>query len=126
GDSTWDRLAEYLEKEVSGQPLFIINRTFEAPKEVLFDMWTSQEHLPRWMPPSGFSMEFIRSDIRTGGSSFFKMSAGSEMQFHCRHEYIEVQRPDKIVYSQKFCDSNETICRPPFAPVWPETMITTV
>ncbi len=31
GDSTWDRLAEYLEKESSGKENFVINRTFNVP-----------------------------------------------------------------------------------------------
>ena len=31
GNTTWDRLAEYLEKEVSGQEIFVIARGFEAP-----------------------------------------------------------------------------------------------
>jgi ATP-dependent phosphoenolpyruvate carboxykinase len=28
GDSTWDRLAEYLEKQISGKEIFVINRSF--------------------------------------------------------------------------------------------------
>ncbi len=31
GNSTWDRLAEYLAKESSGKEHFVINRTFDAP-----------------------------------------------------------------------------------------------
>jgi len=44
GYSTWDRLAEYLEKENSGKEKFVINRTFEAPIELMFEMWTKPEH----------------------------------------------------------------------------------
>src|SRR6185312_2354276 len=40
GDSTWDRLAEYLEKKASGKEHFVINRTFAAPLELMFQMWT--------------------------------------------------------------------------------------
>ena len=45
GDSTWDRLAEYLEKESSGKDEFVINRTFDAPLETMFEMWTESEAL---------------------------------------------------------------------------------
>ncbi|MGD9681378.1 MAG: SRPBCC family protein [Candidatus Obscuribacterales bacterium] len=126
GDSTWDRLAEYVVKELSGKPVFVINRTFKAPKEVLFDMWTKPEHLARWLPPTGFDMEFIRADIRTGGSSFYVMSAGASMKMYGRAIYSEITRPDRLVYAQQFCDENENISRHPMAPVWPETMHTTV
>lgn len=35
GNSTWDRLGEYLEKTSSGEEKFIFHRTFEAPFEAL-------------------------------------------------------------------------------------------
>jgi uncharacterized protein YndB with AHSA1/START domain len=44
GDSTWDRLAEYLGKRLADEDKFVINRSFEAPQEVVFDMWTQPEH----------------------------------------------------------------------------------
>src|SRR4051794_32810155 len=36
GDSTWDRLAEYLEQESTGKEKFVINRSFEASIETMF------------------------------------------------------------------------------------------
>ena len=74
GDSTWDRLAEYLEKESSGKEQFVINRTFDAPLELMFEMWTNPKHFSQWLPPTGFKMEFIKSDIRPGGSTFYFMT----------------------------------------------------
>jgi uncharacterized protein YndB with AHSA1/START domain len=67
GDATWDRLAEYLEKEASGEETFVINRSFDAPLDVTFDLWTRPEHLSQWLPPAGFAMQFLRADIRPGG-----------------------------------------------------------
>jgi uncharacterized protein YndB with AHSA1/START domain len=43
-----------------------------------------------------------------------------------RARYEEIRRPDLLVYTQQFCDENEKIARHPMAPVWPETMRTTV
>ena len=43
-----------------------------------------------------------------------------------RAEYLEIEKPDRIVYTQQFCDENENISRHPMAPTWPETMLTTV
>src|SRR6185369_7793798 len=64
GDSTWDRLAEYLAKESSGKDQFVINRTFDAPLDVMFQMWTDPKHIAKWLPPTGFDMQFIRCDIK--------------------------------------------------------------
>src|SRR5262249_31067237 len=67
GYSTWDRLAEYLEKGSSGKEKFVINRTFDAPIDLMYKMWTDPEHLLKWMGPAGTQMQFIRADIRAGG-----------------------------------------------------------
>ena len=126
GNSTWDRLAEYLEKESSDRDVFVINRTFEAPIEVLFDMWTDPQHLSQWLPPKGFTMRFIEADIRVGGSSFYSMSDGEAITMYGRAEYLEIERPRRIVYTQQFCDERGNISRHPLAPTWPETMLTNV
>jgi uncharacterized protein YndB with AHSA1/START domain len=125
GNSTWDRLDEYLGKRLKDQDKFVINRSFEAPLELMFDMWTQPEHLARWLPPTGSDMTTLRADIRTGGNSFYRMS-GPMMTLHGRAHYEEVRRPDRLVYTQQFCDEHENISRHPMAPTWPETMRTTV
>ena len=125
GDSTWDRLAEYLAKESSGKDQFVINRTFDAPLETMFEMWTNPAHLSKWLPPPGFDMQYLRADIKPGGSAFFSMS-GNGITMYGRAKYLEIKRPERIVYTQQFCDQHENISRHPKAPTWPETMLTTV
>ena len=70
GNSTWDRLAEYLERESSGREVFVINRSFDVPMEQMFEMWTNPHHFSQWLPPEGVQMEFIRGEIKPGGSIF--------------------------------------------------------
>lgn len=126
GNATWDRLAEYLEKESSEKEIFVINRSFEASIEVIFDMWTDPKHFSQWLPPTGFTMEFMKSDIREGGTNFYSMTDGKSTTMYGRVKYLEIKRPNRIVYTQQFCDEHENISRHPFAPTWPETMLTTV
>jgi uncharacterized protein YndB with AHSA1/START domain len=126
GDATWDRLAEFLAQKTSGKDLFVINRSFEAPIEVLFDMWTDPSHFSQWLAPTGFTMSFIKADIREGGSSFYSMSDGKKTTMYGRVKYTEISRPHRIVYTQQFCDEHENVSRHPMSPTWPETMQTTV
>src|SRR5262249_40599786 len=126
GDSTWDRLAEYLEKESSGRENFVINRSFEIPLDQMFEMWTNPEHLAQWLPPPGFRMQFPRSDIRPGGSSFYFMQNDSGLTMYGHAYYLTIERPHRLIYTQEFCDEQENISRHPFAPTWPATMLTAV
>lgn len=125
GDSTWDRLDEYLSKELSGKEKFVINRTFDAPLDVMFKMWTDPKHFSQWLAPTGFKMEFLKADIKPGGGTFYYMTDGS-MKMYGRANYLEVTSPGRIVYTQQFCDEKGNISRHPMAPTWPETMLTTV
>ena len=125
GNSTWDRLGEYLEKQVSQTEIFVINRTFDAPIDTMFDMWTTPEHFGAWLPPTGFTMEFRRIDIRPGGDAFYAMTNG-QFTMYGHVNYLEVQRPNRLQYTQSFADEHENMSRHPGAPTWPEKMLTTV
>lgn len=125
GNSTWDRLGEYLEKNRSGAEKFIINRVFEAPRDVVFAMWTDPEHFVKWLPPVGFTMEFLEADIRPGGRTFYKMTNG-QITMYGKAEYLEITPPSRLAYTQQFSDETGGISRHPMAPVWPETMLTTI
>lgn len=122
GNSTWDRLAEYLDAKENGREVFVINRTFKASIDKLFDMWVKPEFFSRWLPPSGFSMEFLRKDIRVGGRSFFKMSNGGGVNFYGSILYTHISKPTHIAYDQDFRDENEKLSKHPGAPEWPEVM----
>lgn len=122
GNSTWDRLAEYL----ADTDKFVINRSFQAPIDKMFQLWTDPKHLSKWLPPTGTTMRFINVDIRPGGSGFYEMSAANGMKMHGKINYLEIVKPHRLVYTQVFCDENQNITRHPMAPTWPETMLTTI
>lgn len=126
GESTWDRFAEYLGAQIEHKERFVINRSFAAPIDVMYDMWTKAEHFSKWLPPTGFTMSFMRADLHEGGSSFYKMTNGSNITMYGRAFYLEMSKPNRLVYTQQFCDEHENISRHPMAPTWPETMQTTV
>ena len=126
GESTWDRLAEYLEKETNGAEKFVINRSFDAPLETMFEMWTNPEHFSRWLAPTGFEMQFIRRDIKPGGTTFYFMTNNADVKLYGKAHYLEITRPDRLVYTQQFCDEQENMARHPMAPTWPAVMLTTV
>lgn len=126
GNATWDRLAEYLDKQSTGAERFVLNRSFAAPAETLFDMWIEPDQLVNWLPPQGFDMQVLESDVRPGGSMFYKMSNAAGVTLYGRSEYVELERPRRIIYRQQFCDENQELSRHPLAEVWPATLLNTV
>lgn len=126
GNATWDRLAEFLSKETAQKDQFVINRTFNTSIEKMFEVWTTPKHLALWLSPTGTSMKFFRADIKPGGSAFYMMSGADGYKLYGKTNYLELNKPNRIVYTQQFCDENEQISRHPMAPTWPETMLTVV
>jgi uncharacterized protein YndB with AHSA1/START domain len=125
GNSTWDRLGEFVEHAQTAKEIFLINRSFDVPLETMFEMWSNPVHVARWTPPTGFTMEFKQVDIRSGGESFYAMGNG-QFTMYGRVKYIEIRRPDLLRYAQGFADKDGNMSRHPMAPVWPEWMLTTV
>jgi uncharacterized protein YndB with AHSA1/START domain len=104
----------------------VINRSFDVPLELMFEMWTNPEHLCRWLAPTGFKMEFITCDIKPGGSSFYFMTGDGNKKMYGKAAYREIEKPNRVVYTQQFCDEHGNVARHPMASTWPETMLTTV
>jgi uncharacterized protein YndB with AHSA1/START domain/pimeloyl-ACP methyl ester carboxylesterase len=45
----------------------VIQRTFDAPRELVFKAWTDPKHLAQWWGPRGFSVPHVELDVRPGG-----------------------------------------------------------
>ncbi|MBV8131047.1 MAG: SRPBCC domain-containing protein [Alphaproteobacteria bacterium] len=81
------------------EPELVITRIFEAPRRLVFKMWTKPEHLVHWWGPRGFVTISSRMDVRPGGAWFRRLRApdGSE---HCKHGvYREVVAPERLVFT---------------------------
>ncbi len=126
GDSTWDRLGEYLEGEQKRGDVFLINRSFRTDQKTLFKMWTDPEHLAKWLPPTGATMKFLSVDVKPGGTSRYAMKNADGSSMYGQVNYELIQPHDQLVYTQNFCDEAGRLAKPPFAPTWPDRMRTTV
>jgi uncharacterized protein YndB with AHSA1/START domain len=125
GNSTWDRLAEYVEQQHTQREIFVVARSFDVSVERLYELWTTPEHVVQWLPPTGFSMTFRRVDMRLGGHGEFVMSNG-DASMQGRFTYVEMQRPDRLVYTQCFLDAEGQVLRHLGPTPWPGELRNTV
>jgi len=51
-----------------GERGVVITRILDAPRELVFDAWTKQEHLSKWWGPQGFTTTFQEFGMKTGGT----------------------------------------------------------
>jgi uncharacterized protein YndB with AHSA1/START domain len=51
----------------TNRPELTITRTFDAPRELVYRLFTEPAHLQRWMGPRGFTAMHFTQDARVGG-----------------------------------------------------------
>lgn len=125
GNSTWDRLGEYLENETSGKDIFVISRSFASDIKTLFDMWVNPEHYVRWMGPTGSKISFIDANVKEGGSALWAMTMADGSTKFGKVNYRTIRPNDLFVYTQNFCSEDGDLCKPSFAPTYPDMVLMT-
>ena len=81
--------------------MIIATRVFNAPRDLVFEAWTDQKHLAQWWGPDGFSNTTRSIDIRSGGIWRFVMHGPDGRDYENRISYVEVVRPERIVYRHR-------------------------
>src|SRR5262245_39403433 len=89
--------------DVVGDTDLVITRVFRAPPHVVFDAYTRPEYVRRWWVPASrrVTMEVCEADVRPGGSYLYVLAQGTN-RFSFFGQYVEVERPTRIVYTQGF------------------------
>lgn len=90
--------------------VLIIERIFEAPPSLMFDIWTDCKHLKHWWGPKEWPMHECEMDFREGGSWLYCMRGPNEGdEAWGKFIYDEIRKPHKIVYRDYFTDSTGAI-----------------
>lgn len=91
----------------------VMTRVFDAPRRLVWQAWTSPEHVSQWMlGPEGWSMPVCEIDLRPGGSWHFVWRKANGAEMEMRGTYREVAPPERLVSTEKW------------GPEWPETVNT--
>lgn len=109
----------------TAQKQFVIARTFNAPREMVFDAFTKPEEMKKWWGPKGFTVFVSTMDLRPGGTYHYGMRGPDGTPMWGRFVYREIVRPERIVFVNSFSDENGGVTRHAMAPDWPLLMITT-
>ncbi|WP_394940170.1 SRPBCC domain-containing protein [Psychromicrobium sp. YIM B11713] len=84
----------------------VISASFKAPRELVFRAHSESELLRQWWGPEGFPVSNSTMDFRVGGTWLYSMrSAESGEEFWSKAVYHEIVVPEKIVWTDAFCDA---------------------
>lgn len=79
----------------------VLTRVFDAPRELLFQIWTDPAHVACWWGPHGFTTppETVALDVRPGGSWRIRMLAPDGVEYWMHGVYREVVAPERLVFT---------------------------
>lgn len=87
----------------------VIERTFDAPTDVIWQMWTQPEHFQNWYGPQGFTVPVAQMDVKVGGKRLVCMEMqmpDRAMKMWTMGEYLEVVPTERLVYTDIMADEN--------------------
>ncbi|WP_046227347.1 SRPBCC domain-containing protein [Paenibacillus dauci] len=104
-------MSNQMVSRVEGQSL-VLEREFNAPKELVFRAFAEAEHLKHWWGPRGWTLTVCNIDFRPGGVWHYCMKCVDESQgdFYGYESwgkavYGEIAEPDQFVYTDYFSDA---------------------
>jgi uncharacterized protein YndB with AHSA1/START domain len=76
----------------------VLTRSFDAPRELVFKVWTDPKQIPLWWGPHGFTTTVVAMDVRPGGAWRFTMRGPDGNDYPFNGEFVEIAAPERIVF----------------------------
>ncbi|HEY2296465.1 MAG TPA: SRPBCC domain-containing protein [Jatrophihabitans sp.] len=112
----------------SSQDAVTIERTIDAPVELIWQVWTDPEHFAAWYGPNGATIPLAKMDVRVGGTRLICMDVSTPngpMQMWFAGEYREIIENKRLVYTESMSNQNGDIIDPADVGMPPGHPITT-
>ena len=84
----------------------ILERVFDAPRELVFEAWTDEKHAAQWWGPKWLDVVYIEMDVRPGGKWRKCMRSPDGAEFWRSGVYREVVEPERLVFTYFSDDPN--------------------
>jgi uncharacterized protein YndB with AHSA1/START domain len=90
----------------SGDAVIVLHRVFDAPRELVFEMFTKPEHLAQFWGPKAMRNTACTVDLRVGGAFRVEVQGPDGTVYPATGAYREIVPPERIVYAATTADEN--------------------
>lgn len=93
----------------------LMTRTFDAPRDMVFEAWTTPDLVKQWWGPQGVFIPVCEMDVRPGGKMRIVMEAGEALgnfkgtQWPMDGEFVEIDKPSKIVFTANAINEGKAV-----------------
>lgn len=82
----------------AGANEILLTRVFDAPRELVWDVWTEPAHVVHWWGPNGFTTRIETMEVRPGGVWKHVMVGPDGTEYPNKSIFTEVVKPERITY----------------------------
>ena len=76
-----------------------ITRVFDAPRSLVFKLWTDPKHMAQWWGPKGFTNPVCELDVRPGGAILIHMRGPDGVEYPMTGIFREIVEPKRLVFT---------------------------
>lgn len=80
-------------------PALVIKRTFDAPRDIVWKVWSDPSQAKHWWGPNGSTLPFVEMDQRPSGKWRAQMRTPDGKDLWQHGVYREIVPPEKTVYT---------------------------
>lgn len=103
---------------------FKIERTFDAPRDLVWKVWTDGAYLKDWFGPKGCPIDTSHLDFRVGGSYHYSMKMPNGSAMWGRWVFLKIDEPNSLEFIASFSEeTGKNVTRNPWSATWPLQML---
>lgn len=91
------------------QDAVVIRRHLDAPRELVWRMWTDPDHFAQWYGPFDFTVPVVEMDVRVGGRYLIcleRLAPEGPSRLWFAGTYLEIVENERLVYTDFLCDES--------------------
>jgi uncharacterized protein YndB with AHSA1/START domain len=82
----------------------VLTRVFDAPRSLVFKVWTEPNHVAHWWGPNGFTNPVCELDLRPAGAIHIDMRGPDGTVYPMTGFYQEIVEPELLVFTASALD----------------------
>ncbi len=90
----------------AGMPELRLTRLIDAPRELVWEVWTNARHLKHWWSPRGFTNPVCEWDAKPGNTIYIDMKGPDGTVYPMGGRFHEIVKPERLVFTSSALDKN--------------------
>jgi uncharacterized protein YndB with AHSA1/START domain len=98
--------------ESASRDMVVIERSLDAPADLVWEMWTTPEHFKQWYGPDGATIPVAELDVRVGGRRLVCMemqTPDGAMRMWFTGQHLEIVENTRLVFTESTSDEHGNI-----------------